>query len=60
MAKKKEEYKFAKLDTIHNVYEMTEIPEGATHVESETDYSNCYYESDSPSIKLTFYKKEKA
>ncbi len=62
MAKKKvikDEYKFVKISEIHSVYEVVEIPEGATHVESETDYSSCYYESDMPSVKVTFYRKEK-
>lgn len=32
------------------------IPEGATHFELEMDYSGCYYESDSPSCKVRFFK----
>jgi len=62
MAKKKEveeKFKFVKISELHSVYEVVEIPPGATHVESETDYSGCYYESDMPSVKVTFYRKEK-
>jgi hypothetical protein len=61
MAKKKakEEFKFVKISEFNLVYENVEIPEGATHVEAETDYSNCYYESDQPSVKVIFYRKEK-
>ena len=63
MAKKKEkvkeEYKFVKISEHSGGYETFEIPEGATHVESEVDYDGCYYESDTPSVKITFYRKEK-
>lgn len=55
----KDEYKFVKISELNSAYETVEIPPGATHVESETDYSNCYYESDQPSVKLIFYRKEK-
>lgn len=60
--KKKEKLakdEFVKISELHSVFETVEIPPGATHVGSETDYSNCYYESDQPSVKLIFYRKEK-
>lgn len=59
MKKKKEEFKFTEIDSFNSGYETAEIPEGATHVEAEIDYSRCWYESDMPTIKLKFYKKEK-
>jgi hypothetical protein len=40
-------------------YQTLDIPEGASHVEAELDYSGCYYESDTPTIMLIFYKEEK-
>lgn len=55
----KEEYKFVKISEVNSIYESVEIPEGATHVEAEADYSNCYYESDMPSVKVIFHRKEK-
>jgi len=61
MAKKKvikEEYKYVRISECNSVFETVEIPEGATHVESEIDYSHCYYESDTPNVKLIFYKKK--
>lgn len=55
----KEEYKFVRISESDSCYEMLPIPEGATHVETEIDYSNCYYESDQPSVKVIFCRKEK-
>ena len=31
------------------------IPKGATHVELEIDYTDCYYEGDSPGYFLVFF-----
>ena len=61
MAKKKvkDEYKFVKISELGSCYETLPIPEGATHVETEIDYKDCYYESDTPSVKVIFYRKEK-
>jgi hypothetical protein len=49
---------YEKISTDHGYYDKIPIPEGATHVELELDYSNCYYESDQPSAKATFFKKK--
>lgn len=59
--KKKEKPKeeFEILTTISvDRYDKTPIPEGATHVELEIDYSGCYYEGDSPSYSMIVYKKK--
>jgi hypothetical protein len=39
--------------------EIIEIPKGATHILTEIDHSDCYYESDTPSVKIFFCKKKK-
>jgi hypothetical protein len=39
-------------------YETIEIPDGVSRVEAKLDYDGCYYESDSPTIMLIFYKEE--
>lgn len=64
MAKKKEtppKVEFEKIGSTSGCYmDKIPIPEGTTHVELELDYSNCYYESDSPSPIATFYKKKES
>ena len=58
MAKKKE-VKYEKISSTHGCYlDKVPIPEGATHVELELNYDNCYYESDQPSAVATFYKEK--
>lgn len=57
--KKKKQETYVKLTEVSIVYECIKIPENATHIEAEVDYSGCYYESDMPSVKLTFFKLEK-
>ncbi len=52
---KKDEYE--KLSSASDYWSKIEIPEGATHVEMELDYSSCYYESDQPSMIAHFFKK---
>jgi hypothetical protein len=61
MAKKKEIKKepvYEKISTSNWGWDMVPIPEGATHAEAELDYSNCYYESDTPSCIIHFFKKK--
>lgn len=59
MKKKKEvkEKKWVEVATFnHCSHDCVQIPVGATHVECEMDYSDCYYESDIPCVKMTFMK----
>jgi hypothetical protein len=61
MAKKKvvpPKVEYEKISTVNWGWEMVSIPEGATHVETELDYSSCYYESDTPSCIVHFFKKK--
>lgn len=61
MAKKKIkiEDEFEEVSKIHaNSWGKDDIPEGATHFELEVDTSQCYYESDTPSYIISFYKKK--
>ncbi len=59
MAKKKGDkypgYELLHTMSVHDGF--TEIPHDATHVEAEIDYGDCYYESDTPSVKIYFLKK---
>lgn len=54
------EDKLVEIAAFWNSHHEEEIPEDATHFATEIDYSNCFYESDTPSVIVTFYKKEKA
>lgn len=60
--KKKEKPKVEEFEILATVsvdkWGKTPIPEGATHVELEVDYSGCYYEGDTPSYNLVVYKKK--
>lgn len=61
MAKKKlqpPKVEYEKIRSDSGYYDKIPIPEGATHVEMELDYSSCYYESDSPSLIAHFYKRK--
>lgn len=54
----KKEPVYEKISTSNWGWDMVPIPEGATHAEAELDYSNCYYESDTPSCIIHFYKEK--
>jgi len=61
MAKKKvvpPKVEYEKISEDSGYWDKIPIPEGATHVELELDYSGCYYESDQPSMKAHFYKQK--
>jgi hypothetical protein len=61
MAKKKvvpPKVEYEKISSQSCIYETILIPEGATHVEAELDYSSCYYENDTPSCIVHFFKKK--
>ena len=50
--------RFIEISKTSCCYETLEIPEGATHVEAEVNYDDCWYESDTPSVRVIFYKEE--
>ena len=63
MARKKKvvqppKVEYEKISSCNGIYDVFPIPEGATHVELDLDYSSCYYESDSPSVIARFLKKK--
>jgi len=58
MAKVNKKEEFEEIDVVRYAsWDRVEIPKGATHIEAEVDYSDCYYESDTPSCTLHFLKK---
>lgn len=59
MTKKKEKkIVYEKISSDSSYWDKLKIPDGATHVELELDYSGCYYEGDSPSMIAHFYKEK--
>jgi hypothetical protein len=58
MKKKKEEFEEIATEYFQYWDNRTPIPKGATHLEVELDYSNCYYEGDIPQYIVKFFKKK--
>lgn len=60
--KKKEKPKVEEFEIVGTCsvdrWSKTVIPEGATCFELEIDYSGCYYEGDTPSYSVVFFKKK--
>jgi hypothetical protein len=50
--------KFIEISKSSCCYETLEIPVGATHVEAEVNYDDCWYQGDVPSVRVIFYKEE--
>ena len=58
MKKKKEKEDFVKISECSaDTWSKIPIPEGAICMELEVDYSSCYYENDSPSYIIHFFKR---
>ena len=53
---KKEEYEEV-CKEYADTYGKNPLPAGVTHYELEVDYSACYYENDTPSYIIHFFKK---
>jgi len=57
MKKKEKKVEYEEIGQCYaDSYSKCDIPEGATHFELKVDYSNCYYESDTPSYTMYFFK----